>query len=131
MSIRFRFFAPVLLTATLSVALAGPALAARPGGGGGGGGTGATITFDSTQVTVGMQYRVTGTGFKANTWVTFGAYYPDTTWWSSGVTDGQGNFAATFTATGSGQILHEAKEQGNNGRVRLMASATLTVNPAP
>jgi hypothetical protein len=109
-----------------SLAIAEPALAAR----GGKGSSGASIAFNPSQgVVVGAQYQVTVSGLRANAWVTVGAYYPDTTWWSSGKTDGKGTFSCTFTATGSGQILHEAKLQGSNGRVRLVASATLTVSP--
>src|SRR5947209_4102201 len=117
----------VLLGVTAgSLLIADPALASR----GGKGSAGASIAFNPSQgVAVGAQYQVTVSGLRANSWVTVGAYYPDTTWWSSGVTDGNGNFSCTFTATGSGQILHEAKLQGHNGRVRLMASATLTVSP--
>jgi hypothetical protein len=44
-----------------------------------------------------------------------------------GSNDGQGNISLTFTATSAGQVYHEADQLGNNDRLRLMASATLTV----
>jgi hypothetical protein len=47
------------------------------------------------------------------------------------VTDGSGTVRITFTAVYAGQIYHEAYEQGNNGRVRFMTSATLMVSSAP
>jgi IPT/TIG domain-containing protein len=96
-----------------------------------GGGSGPTLTFEPSTGTVGQTYTVAGSGFRANTWVTVGAQYPDTTWWGSRITDSTGSFRIPFTATGSGQILHEAKEQRSNGSLRLRVSTTLTVNPAP
>ena len=101
------------------------ALAAR--GGGGGAGTGATIAFDTSSAVVGQEYHVVGSGFKPNTWVTVGAHYSDTTWWNSQVSDAQGRISLSFTATSPGQVYHEAKQQGANGRLRLLATATLTV----
>lgn len=105
--------------------------AAVAGKRGSGGATGAAISFDPSSAVVGQQYRVNGTGFRPNTWVTVGAHFADTTWWNSKVTDSQGKFSLTFTATSPGQVLHEAKEMGRNNRLRLRASSTLTVNPAP
>jgi hypothetical protein len=119
--------------AVLALALVPGALADKGGnrGGGSGGPNGGTLTFDPAAVTVGQQYQVNGSGFGAGVWVTVGAHYADTTWWNSQVTDGQGSFSLTFTATTSGQVSHEAYQQGNNGRVRLMTTATLSVAPAP
>jgi hypothetical protein len=104
---------------------------AAPGKGGSGGATGAVITFDRPEVMVGEAYQVNGSGFRPNTWVTVGAHFADTTWWNSQITDGSGSFSLAFTATSSGSIHHEAKERGNNGRLRLRATATLTAYPAP
>jgi hypothetical protein len=95
-----------------------------------GGSTGAKITFTPSPATSGSQYTVNGSGFRPNTWISVGAHFADTTWWNSKVTDSSGNFSLTFTATSSGQVMHEAKEMGNNGRLRLRTTATLTVNPA-
>ena len=115
--------------AILVLALVPAAFAVK--GGNRGATTGAKITFDQASVAVGQQYRVNGSGFRPNTWVAVGAYYSDTTWWNSQKTDGQGTFSLLFTATSAGQVYHEAKQEGNNGRLRLMTTATLTVNPAP
>lgn len=123
----------IAAVAALAVALMlVPGALAGKGGerGGGGAGSGASITFDSTYVTVGQTYRVNGSGFRPNTWVTVGAYYADTTWWNSQVSDAAGNISLSFTATSAGQVRHDAKQQGANGRLRLLASATLTVGPA-
>lgn len=116
-------FALVALVVAVTPAVAGKRAGA-------GGSTGAKLTFTPTSATVGSQYTVNGTGFRPNAWVTVGAHYADTTWWSSRVTDGQGNFSLVFNATSAGQVLHEAKEMGSNNRLRLKATATLTVNPA-
>ncbi len=113
-------------------ALVPVALAAKggKGGAGSGGATGASITFSAATVVVGQTYQVTGSGFSPNTWVTVGAHFPDTTYWNSQITTGQGTFSLTFTATSAGQVYHEAQELSNNGTtLRLKASATLTVNP--
>jgi len=117
--------AALALVAVLAVAPA--AVAGKGKGAPAGGSTGAKISFSSAQTTVGSQYRVNGSGFRANTWVTVGAYFSDTTWWNSQKTDSQGNFSLLFTATSAGQVYHEAKEQAKSGRLRLMATATLTV----
>jgi hypothetical protein len=122
------------LAAVLSVAVLALVPAALAGKGGGGAGSGATtsasLKFSSPTVVVGQQYQVTGSGFAANTWVTVGAHFPDTTYWASQVTDSSGNLNLTFTATSAGQVYHEAQQLSNNGRtLRLKASATLTVNP--
>lgn len=109
------------LVASLSVSAAG----AAPGGA-----TGARIAFDRPAVTVGETYRVEGSGFRPNTWVTVGAHFADTTWWNSQMTDGAGRFSLAFTATSPGQVVHEAKERGNSGRLRVRATATLTAYPA-
>ena len=93
--------------------------------------TGARITFDRSEVTVGETYRVNGSGFRPNTWVTVGAHFADTTWWNSQMTDAAGNFSLAFTATSPGQVVHEAKERGNSGRLRVRATATLTAYAAP
>jgi hypothetical protein len=90
--------------------------------------TGATLQFNPTTGMVGQQYTVNGSGFGADHWVTVGAHYADATYWASGKTDGQGNLRVTLTATSAGQIYHEAKEQGNSGRLRFKTSATFTVN---
>jgi hypothetical protein len=90
--------------------------------------TGARLQFNPTTGVMGQQYTVTGSGFSANRWVSVGAHFSDTTWWASGQTDGQGRFSFTLTATSAGQIYHEAKEMGSNGRLRLKTSATFTVN---
>ena len=119
--------AAVALIASLSISSA----VAAPQQGGSGGATGAVITFDRPEVTVGETYHVNGSGFRPNTWVTVGARFADTTWWNSQITDGGGRFSLAFTATSAGSVLHEAKERGSNGRLRLRATATLTANPAP
>jgi hypothetical protein len=124
---RIVLFAAFALISILAVT---PAAVAGKGKGKGtraGGSTRATISFSPAQTTVGSQYRVNGSGFRANTWVTVGAYFSDTTWWNSQKTDAAGKFSLLFTATSAGQIYHEAKQQGNGGRLRLMTTATLTV----
>ena len=123
-----RSIAHVLIALALLLAVVPAAVAGKPGSRGSS--TGAKITFAPAQATVGSQYTVNGTGFRPNTWVTVGAHFADTTWWNSKATDGQGNLSLTFTATSPGQVLHEAKEMGKNGRLSLRATATLTVNPA-
>jgi hypothetical protein len=133
MSNRLRFLSrSLLLLLVLSVAVAAPAVAERGGKGNGhggaGGGTGAAIVFDPAQVALGATYQVKGSGFKPNTWVTVGAHYADTTWWTSGVTDGQGGFSLTMTARSPGEIMHEASEMTRNGQFRFKASASLTVS---
>ena len=120
----------VVVALALALMLVPGALAGKGGPKGGGTGSGASIAFDSTYVTVGQTYRVNGSGFRPNTWVTVGAYYADTTWWNSQVSDAAGNISLSFTATSAGQVRHDAKQQGANGRLRLLASATLTVGPA-
>ena len=102
--------------------------AALAGKGAAGSGTGATITFAPGTATVGQLYTVTGSGFRPNPWVTVGAHFADTTWWNSQVSDAQGRISLSFTATSPGSVYHEAKQQGNNGRLRLVATATLTVS---
>ena len=119
--------APLLVLVLLVLAVVPAAVAGKRTGGGA---TEARMSFDPTTAVVGQQYRVNGSGFRANTWVTVGAHFADTTWWNSQQTDSQGRFSLTFTATSAGQVLHEAKERGNNGRLRLRATATLTVSPA-
>src|SRR5919108_25835 len=114
----------VPLAALILVLAVVPAAVAAKGGHG----NDASIAFSSASVSVGQQYQVNGSGFKPNTWVTVGAHFADTTWWNSQVTDGQGNFSLAFTASSAGQIYHEAKERGNNGRLRLRASGTLSVS---
>jgi hypothetical protein len=114
----------VLITAFVLVLTVVPgALAGKPNT------SGASLSFNPATVVVGQQYQVNGSGFKPNTWVTVGAHDADTTWWNSGVTDGQGNISLTFTATSAGQVYHEADQMGNNDRLRFMTGATLTVNP--
>ena len=110
-------FAVMALALSFSISSAG---AARNGT------TEAQITFDRSQVMVGETYHVSGSGFRPNTWVTVGAHFPDTTWWNSQKTDAQGRFYLAFKATSAGQIHHEAKEQGNSGRLRLRATGMLT-----
>ena len=97
------------LVASLSLSSA----IAAPGNGRGGSeaDTGAKITFDTAAVVVGQQYRVNGSGFRPNTWVTVGAHFADTTWWNSQVTDSQGRFSLAFNATSPGEVYHEAKER--------------------
>jgi hypothetical protein len=129
---RNRRFALAAVLSVAVLALVPAALAAQAGKGGGSGAktTGASLKFSSPTVVVGQQYQVTGSGFAANTWVTVGAHFPDTTYWASQVTDGSGNLNLTFTATSAGQVYHEAKQLSNNGTtLRPKASATLTVNP--
>jgi hypothetical protein len=119
--------AALALIASLSISSA----VAAPGGGGSGGATGAAIGFDRSEVMVGETYRVVGSGFRPNTWVTVGAHFADTIWWNSQITDANGGFSLAFTATSPGSVYHEAKERGNNGRLRLRATATLTAYAAP
>lgn len=119
-----------LITLLIFGLIAGTALGAKGGKVGGGARTTAALSFSASPVTVGDEYVVTGTGFAANRWVAVGAYYSDTTWWGSAVTDAQGSVRITFTATSSGEVLHEAWEEGRNGSLRLKGSAILTVNPA-
>lgn len=101
---------------------------------------GASISFSTATVSaapqtsaatvaVGQTYQVNASGFKPNTWVTVGAYYADTTWWNSGVTDANGNISLTFTATSAGQIYHVAKEMTSKDALRVRATATLDVTP--
>ncbi len=113
----------VLAVAAIPTALAGK------GGNTASGSTGASLTFAPAAVSLGQPYQVNGSGFKPNTWVTVGAHFLDTTWWNSAQTDGQGNISLTFKATSAGQVYHEAQQMGNNGRLRLMTGATLTVSP--
>jgi hypothetical protein len=120
-------FCVVLITGLMLLVV--PAALAGKGGNGAGGATGASIAFAPTTVVVGQQYQVNGTGFKPDTWVTVGAHYADTTWWNSAKTDAQGRLSLAFTATSAGNIYHEAQQLGNNDRLRLVASATLTVGP--
>ena len=124
MSLKSRLLA---LSAVLALALSLSISSAFAGGKGSTGSTGAQITFDRSQVMVGETYYVSGTGFRPNTWVTVGAHFPDTIWWNSQITDAQGRFRLAFKATSAGQIYHEAKEQGNSGRLRLQATGMLTV----
>lgn len=120
-----RSFIIVLAMATMLASVAtGAAVAARSAADP----NGAKITFDPPTVVVGTQYRVNGSGFRANTWVSVGARYSDTTWWASGLTDDQGNISLTLTATSAGEILHDAYQQGRSGRFRLKTSATLSVS---
>jgi hypothetical protein len=71
----------VLITALVLVLAVVPgALAAKPAA------NRASITFNPATVVVGQQYRVNGSGFKPNTWLTVGAHDADVTWWNSGVT---------------------------------------------
>lgn len=118
-----------ILVIVAALAVVPAAVAGKPGAGSGGA-TGAAISFDPSSAVVGQQYRVNGSGFRPNTWVTVGAHFADTIWWNSQQTDGSGRLSLTFTATSAGQVYHEAKERGNNGRLRLRATGTLTVNPA-
>src|SRR6266498_932354 len=118
---RHRGLVVLCLFATLMI-LALPAVAARGGRGHGGtgtvGGTGATLTFDPGTAVVGAEYHINGSGFSPNTWVSVGARFPDTNWWASGETDGQGNFSFVLTATGAGQIVHDAYQKTNSGSWR-------------
>ena len=116
-----------LITLLMFGLIAGTAFAAK---GGQRGSSGASISFDTAgDVTVGTSYTVVGSGFRADTWVTVGAHYPDTTWWASGKTDASGSIRLVLTASSAGEILHEAKEVTNSGRLRLMDTATLSVAP--
>ena len=118
----------IALLAALVVGLvAVPAALAAKGGGGGTSATGATLSFDPGTAVVGQPYRVNGSGFRPNTWVTVGAHFADTIWWNSQLTDSQGRLSLAFNATSAGRVYHEAKEMGNSGRLRLKATATLTV----
>lgn len=122
MSLKSRMLALVaVLALALSLSISS-AVAARSGT------TEAKITFDRSQVMVGETYHVNGSGFRPNTWVTVGAHFPDTIWWNSQITDAQGRFSLAFKATSAGQIYHEAKEQGNSGRLRLRATGMLTAS---
>ena len=118
-------FAALALVAVLA---ASPAAVAGKGKPTPGGSTGPKMTFSPASTTLGSQYRVNGSGFSANTWVSVGAHFSDTTWWGSMKTDGTGKFSLLFNATSRGQIYHEAKEQGRNGRLRLVSTATLSVS---
>lgn len=121
-----------LITALVFGLVAGSAFAAKGGGHTRVGGGGASLAFESSSgaFTAGSQYTVVATGFAANTWVSVGAHY-DTTYWGSAVTDASGTARIAFTALSAGQIYHEAYQQGNNGRMRFMTSATLTVSTSP
>jgi len=121
-----KMFIVVTLVAVVAI-VAGPATAS--GRGNTRGGSSGSLRFSSDHVVAGSEYQVIGTGFRPNTWVSVGARY-GTTYWGSGVTNGNGDFALTFTAQESGSIVHDAYEQGNNGRWRLMSSATLTTYPS-
>jgi hypothetical protein len=93
----------------------------------GAGPTQAVLQLTPSTVVVGSTYQESGTGFRANTWVTVGAHYDGVVYWSSIKTDGYGRFTITATAEAAGSIFHEAKEQARNGSLRLKATATLTV----
>lgn len=86
----------------------------------------ASLAFDPNPAVAGAQYQVNGSGFRPNTWITVGAHY-DTVYWTAVITDSSGSFSLTTTAAAPGEILHEAKQQTKSGRLRLMATATLTV----
>ena len=116
-----------LVVSLAFVLLLVPTAFAAKGGAGGGGATGATLSFDPGTAVVGQSYRVNGSGFRPNTWVTVGAHFADTTWWNSQLSDAQGRISLSFNATSPGRVYHEAKERGKNGGLRLKATATLTV----
>lgn len=126
-----RFFVGVAAVTVIVALAAGPAFAGKSGG------TSATLTFTTsagssatTQVAVGSQYYVNGSGFKAKTWVTVGAHYADATFWGSGWTDGQGKITiGPYTAYSCGQIYHEGDVLNqHNGRMSLATGATLSVS---
>jgi hypothetical protein len=58
--------------------------------------------------TVDESYRVDGSGFRPNTWVTVGAHFSDTTSWNSQMTDADGRLSLEFKATSPGEVFHEA-----------------------
>jgi hypothetical protein len=121
--------AAMMLTAAL--ALVPAALAGKSGGGGGGstGGTSPKISFSPSTVSVGQQYTISVSGMGANAWVVVGAEfpYPTMTVWCSHYADASGNWSCTYTAAQAGSIVHQVDTMGNNGRLRLQGSATLTV----
>ena len=114
------------LIATLVVVLiAGTAFAG--GKSARGGGTGASVWFEPVTTTVGSTYVIAGSGFRANTFVSVGARYADTTWWPSGPTDSTGSFRFTATARTPGEIVHDVYEKARNG-YRLKLSVILHVD---
>jgi hypothetical protein len=113
---RFRHLVEVL--ALITVVFASPAQA----------GNRAQIIFSANPVTVGNTYTVRLSHFRANTWVTVGAYYLPVNSYCGGVTDSAGTFACTMTALSAGSIEHEAKEQQRT-KLRVRAEAFLQVNP--
>ena len=93
----------IALLAALVVGLvAVPAALAAKGGGGGTSATGATLSFDPGTAVVGQPYRVNGSGFRPNTWVTVGAHFADTIWWKSSV-------SATCSGAGGGDCWYSSQ----------------------
>jgi hypothetical protein len=86
----------------------------------------AKITFRPSEVQADDVYEVLGSGFTAGQFFSVAAYEP--TFWSSGRVGADGTFKAQFTALHAGEIKHQAKEQGENGKLRQRATATLKVD---
>jgi hypothetical protein len=89
--------------------------------------TTAQLSFSASQVAVGQQYQVNGSGFGAYAYVSVGARYPNANIWWGGYANAQGQVSIPFTAVSAGQIVHEGHERMSNGQFSLRASATLTV----
>ena len=117
-----------IVVAIVALALV-PAALAGQGGKGKGKPTPTTgqLSFSASQVAVGQQYQVTGSGFGAYAYVSVGARYPNANVWWGGYANAQGQVSIPFTAVSAGQIVHEGHERMSNGHFSLRASATLTV----
>ena len=119
-----------IVVAILALALVPAALAGQAGKGKGKPSdrpTTAQLSFSASQVAVGQQYQVNGSGFGAYAYVSVGARYPNANIWWGGYANAQGQVSIPFTAVSAGQIVHEGHERMSNGQFSLRASATLTV----
>lgn len=89
-----------------------------------------SIIFSENPVPAGTNYKITGSGFRANTWVTVGVDYSptDTVYWHSGISDSNGTITLDMPARYPGNIPHKAYEQTNSG-MRLKAANTITIHP--
>lgn len=119
-----------IVVAILALALVPAALAGQGGKGKGKPSdrpTTAQLSFSASQVAVGQQYQVNGSGFGAYAYVSVGARYPNANIWWGGYANAQGQVSIPFTAVSAGQIVHEGHERMSNGQFSLRASATLTV----
>ena len=119
----------VAAAVTLFSALGGgSALAARGGKGGSASTSGsATLTLSPNPVAAFGEYTVSGSGFRANTYVAVGMLESDTNWFRLVVTDSNGSFSFSRTTGGAGSVEHQAFQKKPNGSMELVATATLVV----